>query len=108
MGNYHQASLKHLPRYATEFKWRHNHRPETVRERMESIVRNMRHRRMTLKEMRAGGKSAEVKEEELRFHALLQELSSSHRTVETLSKALPAGPHAEPARLRWWPFRRPR
>ena len=60
MGNYHQASLKHLPRYATEFKWRHNHRPETVRERMESIVRNMRHRRMTLKEMRAGGKSAEV------------------------------------------------
>ena len=49
-----------------------------------------------------------LKEEELRFHALLQELSSSHRTVETLSKALPAGPHAEPARLRWWPFRRPR
>ena len=60
MGNYHQASLKHLHRYATEFKWRHNHRPDTVLERMEFIVRNMRDRRLTLREMRAGGKSAEA------------------------------------------------
>ena len=46
--------------YATEFKWQHNHRPETVRERMQFIVRNMRHRRLTLREMRTGGKSAEA------------------------------------------------
>lgn len=59
MGNYHGASLKHLHRYFTEFKWRHNHRPETVRERMEFIARNMRYRRLTLREMRAGGKAAE-------------------------------------------------
>ena len=59
MGNYHQASLKHLHRYFTEFKWRHNHRPETVRERMEFIARNMLHRRLNLREMRAGGKPAE-------------------------------------------------
>ena len=59
MGNYHQASLKHLHRYFTEFKWRHNHRPETVLERMQFIARNMLRRRLTLREMRAGGKAAE-------------------------------------------------
>ena len=48
-----------------------------------------------------------LKEGELRFHALLQELSSSHRTVETLTKALPAAGEPEeapPQRRRWWPF----
>ena len=59
MGNYHQASSKHLHRYVTEFKWRHNHRPETVLERMQFIARNMRDRRLTLREMRAGGKASE-------------------------------------------------
>ena len=59
MGNYHQASSKHLHRYFEESKWRHNHRSETVRERMEFIVRNVRHRRLTLRDMRSGGKAAE-------------------------------------------------
>ena len=48
-----------------------------------------------------------LKEGELRFHAVLQELSSSHRTVETLTKALPAAgepEEARPRRRRWWPF----
>ena len=50
-----------------------------------------------------------LKEAELRYHTLLQELSSAHRTVETLSRALPAP--AEPTesqqpRRWWWPFRK--
>ena len=50
-----------------------------------------------------------LKEAELRYHALLQELSSAHRTVETLSRALPAPaetPEATPRQNWWWPFRR--
>ena len=33
-----------------------------------------------------------LKEGELRFHALLQEFSSSHRTIEALTRALPEPP----------------
>ena len=49
-----------------------------------------------------------LKEGELRFHALLQELSSSHRTSEALTRALPEPPQPaqEAPRKRWWPFRR--
>ena len=46
-----------------------------------------------------------LKESELRFHALLQELSSSQRTVDNLTKMLPAGKEEEgKKRRRWWRF----
>ena len=50
-----------------------------------------------------------LKEGELRFHALLQELSSSHRTSEALTRALPEPPQPAqeaPRQRWWWPFRR--
>lgn len=48
-----------------------------------------------------------LKESELRFHALLQELSSSQRTVDNLTKMLPAGKEEEgKKRRRWWQFGR--
>ena len=50
-----------------------------------------------------------LKEGELRFHALLHELSSSHRTIETLTRALPEPPQPAqeaPRQRSWWPFRR--
>ena len=50
-----------------------------------------------------------LKEGELRFHALLQELSSSHRTLEALTRALPEPPQPAqevPRKRWWWPFRR--
>ena len=50
-----------------------------------------------------------LKEGELRFHALLQELSSSHRTIESLTRALPEPPQPAreaPRKRWWWPFRR--
>ena len=47
-----------------------------------------------------------LKEGELRFHALLQELSSSHRTSEALTRALPEPPQPAPRKRWWWPFRR--
>ena len=56
MGTYHQVSWKHLPRYLAEHSWRHNCRGRTVLERMKDAVRNMAGRRLTLKEMRRGGR----------------------------------------------------
>ena len=48
-----------------------------------------------------------LKEAELRFHALLQELSSSQHTVDNLTKMLPAGKEEEgKKRRRWWRFGR--
>ena len=48
-----------------------------------------------------------LKDSEWRYQQLLQQLEMSQRTVETLSKALPAGPPAEAAHgRRWWPFGR--
>ena len=48
-----------------------------------------------------------LKDSEWRYQQLLQQLESSQRTVETLSKALPPGTPAEtPHRRRWWPFGR--
>ena len=52
-----------------------------------------------------------LKDSEWRYQQLLQQLESSQRTVETLSKALPSGPSSgsaaeSPKRRRWWPFRR--
>ena len=52
-----------------------------------------------------------LKEAELRYHTLLQELSSAHRTVETLSRALPAPAGSTAAQQRrkwWWPFQKGR
>lgn len=56
MGTYHQVSWKHLPRYLSELSWPHNHRGRTVLERMAEAVHNMTGRRLTLKEMRRGGR----------------------------------------------------
>ena len=58
MGSYHQVSWKHLPRYIAELVWRHNSRPLKVLDRMASIVSHMSGRRLTLKEMRRGGRAA--------------------------------------------------
>ena len=57
MGSYHQVSWKHLPRYLGELMWRHNSRPLSVQGRMASVVSNMSGRRLTLKEMRRGGRA---------------------------------------------------
>ena len=61
MGSYHQVSEKHLPRYIDELVWRHNTQLLTVEERMQSIARNMRGRRLTLRELRAGGRSTMIR-----------------------------------------------
>ena len=57
MGSYHSVSEKHLPRYVDELVWRQNTQYSKVEERMESIGRNMWGRRLTLRELRAGGRS---------------------------------------------------
>ena len=50
-----------------------------------------------------------LKDSEWRYPQLLQQLEVSQRIVETLSKALPAGPPADaPKKRPWWTFgRRP-
>ena len=50
----------------------------------------------------------QLKDAEWRYQQILQELSSSHRTVETLTRALPAAsePPTEQRKRGWWPFRR--
>ena len=57
-GIFHQVSWKHLPRYLAEVMWRHNHRSTPVLEQMGSLVRNMDGRRLRLRDMRLGGRSA--------------------------------------------------
>ena len=61
MGSYHQVSEKHPQRYIDELVWRHDTHRLTVEERMQSITRNMRGRRLTLRELRAGGRSAMIR-----------------------------------------------
>ena len=58
MGTYHQVSWKHLVRYVAELVWRHNTRPLNVRERMSSIASNMTGRRLSLRELRQGGRAS--------------------------------------------------
>ena len=50
----------------------------------------------------------QLKDAEWRYQQILQELSSSHRTVETLTRALPAASEqpTEQRKRGWWPFRR--
>ena len=50
----------------------------------------------------------QLKDAEWRYQQILQELSSSHRTVETLTRALPAAAEqpTEQRKRGWWPFRR--
>ena len=46
-----------------------------------------------------------LKDSEWRYQQLLEQLSTSQRTVETLTKALPAADTGTPGqRRRWWPF----
>ena len=61
MGSYHQVSEKHLQRYIDELEWRHNTHRLTVEERMQSIARSMQGRRLTLRELRAGGRSTMIR-----------------------------------------------
>ena len=56
MGTYHQVSWKHLLRYLAELAWWHNHQDRTMLERMEGVIHGMEGRRLTLREMRRGGR----------------------------------------------------
>ena len=48
-----------------------------------------------------------LREAELRYHELLQQMASSQRTVENLTRVLPAAEQStEERRRRWWPFGR--
>ena len=44
-----------------------------------------------------------LNQSELRFHELLQQMGTSQKAIETLTRALPA-PEREERRRRWWPF----
>ena len=57
-GIYHQVRWKHLHRYLTELMWRHNHRGSLVLDQMGMAARNMNGRRLRLRDMRRGGRSA--------------------------------------------------
>ena len=50
----------------------------------------------------------QLKESELRFQQLLQQLDTSQRTLETFTRALPAPEEASNSSTRWnwWPFRK--
>lgn len=61
MGTYHQVSRKHLARYVGELVWRHNTRPLGVKGRMAWVAGHMSGRRLTLRELRAGGRPAAMK-----------------------------------------------
>ena len=58
MGTYHQVSWKHLVRYVAELVWRHKTRPLKVLDRMASIAGNMAGRRLSLRELRQGGRAS--------------------------------------------------
>ena len=48
-----------------------------------------------------------LKDSEWRYQQAMEQLGASQRTVETLTKALPAADAGTPAqRRRWWPFGR--
>ena len=61
MGTYHQVSRKHLARYVAELVWRHNTRPLGVKGRMAWVAGHMSGRRLTLRELRSGGRPAVLK-----------------------------------------------
>ena len=63
----------------------------------------MRERVRNLEEL--GGVPGRVAEPspELRFHELLQQMGTSQKTIEALTRALPEPAHEE-RRRRWWPF----
>ena len=44
-----------------------------------------------------------LNQSELRFHELLQQMGTSQKAIETLTRALPA-PARQERRRRWWPF----
>ena len=75
-----------------------------LREQLKELQGQVKH----LEEL-AAYRAELLKEGEFRFHALLQELSSSHRTSEALTRALPEPPQPAqevPRKRWWWPFRR--
>ena len=47
VGVYHQMSVKHLPRYVTEFEGRHNSRPPDTTEQMRIMAQGADGKRMT-------------------------------------------------------------
>lgn len=48
-GTHHHVSTQHLPRYLSEFDFRHNTRKMTDDERMRALVGQVGHRRLTYK-----------------------------------------------------------
>lgn len=46
-GIYHHVSVKHLPRYTSEFSGRHNTRPQDTQEQMEGMVKRADGKRIT-------------------------------------------------------------
>ena len=80
--------------------------PDVSEESSAVELATMRERNRSLEEL-ADHHRQLLKDSEWRYQQLLQQLESSQRTVETLSKALPAGTPAEkPQRRRWWSFGR--
>ena len=57
MGTYHHLSPKHLHRYVTELAGRHNARPLPALDRMAALVRGAEGKRLTYRDLTAGGPS---------------------------------------------------
>ena len=69
-------------------------------------LRILRERVRSLEELAAYHRE-QLKESELRFQQLLQQLDTSQRTLESFTRALPAPGADNTGRRSWWPWKRP-
>ena len=80
--------------------------PESSPSRADSSTENelvlLRERVRNLEEL-AAYRAELLNQSELRFHELLQQMGTSQKTIEALTRALPEPAHEE-RRRRWWPF----
>ena len=80
--------------------------PESSPSRADSSTENelvlLRERVRNLEEL-AAYRAELLNQSELRFHELLQQIGTSQKTIEALTRALPEPAHEE-RRRRWWPF----
>ena len=53
-GTYHKMSMKHLPRYISEFSRRHNDRVLDTMAQMKAVARNMGARRLPREQLMSG------------------------------------------------------